>query len=563
MLELSELKSKGLAPKWYKDQGYATVKKGYLLKGETPKGMYTRVAKTAARYLKMPELEDKFFKLIWNNWLCPASPVLSNSGTDRGLPISCFTNDIGDSIEEITKGIFELGMLTKNGGGVGVNFNRIRPRGSLIKSGKNGTSEGIIPFIKMYDSAILGIAQGATRRGAASINLNIEHGDWEEFVRIRRPEGDINRLCQNIHHCTVINDEFMNRVVSGDRAARIKWTELMRTRMETGEPYVMFKDTVNKNNPKSYKLNGLDVDCTNICSEIVLHTDSLHTFVCCLSSLNLNLWDEWKDKDVPFYAALFLNGILNEFIEKARYKSGLEKAVDSAIKGRAIGIGVLGWHSLLQKDSIPFESFSAMMLNSRIFKHINESSLKASEMLAKTHGEPEWCRGTGEYNSHRIAVAPTRSNSIISGSLSPGIEPIIANAYIDKSAKGSYIIRNPNLERLLESKDKNNDEIWKLISRNEGSVQELDFLTDDEKNVFKTAYELDQNVLINQAAQRQKFICQSQSLNLFFPNNVEASYFNDVHLNAWRKGVKTLYYCRSKSVLKVNHGNDECLSCEG
>jgi len=482
---------------------------------------------------------------------------------------NCYGNDVGDSVQRIMECAAELAMLSKNSGGVGMNWNRIRPRGSLIKNGANGTSEGIIPFAKIYDSTIIGISQGSTRRGAASGNLNIEHGDWYEFVRMRRPEGDINRQCGNLHHCTVVNDDFMQKVVDGDPVSRSKWAELMKTRMETGEPYIMFKDNINKANPAGYKKLGLEVDMTNICSEITLFTDDDHSFICCLASLNLVTYDNWKTNlinglSLPKIATLFLNGVLNEFIDKAKSIFGLDKVVRHAIKGRAIGIGVLGWHTLLQSKNMPFESFPTMMLNSEIFKFINTEAIQASQGLAEIFGEPEWCQESGLYNSHLIAIAPTRSNSIISGDVSPGIEPIIANAYVDKTAKGTFIRKNPYLMILLEKYGKNDDKTWKDIARKNGSVQHLDFLSDDEKNTFKTAYEINQMAIITQAAQRQQFVCQSQSLNLFFPIEVKPSYFNKVHIEAWKMGIKTLYYCRSKAGIQADVANREegCASCE-
>jgi ribonucleoside-diphosphate reductase alpha chain len=577
--ELEELKKKNEAPHWMTSAGYITISKGYRLKSETPKGMYKRVADSAAEFLYKNtdkiegltkiEMADVFFQAMWKNWMCPASPVLSNMGTDRGLPISCYGNDVGDSVQRIMECAAELAMLSKNSGGVGMNWNRIRPRGSMIKNGANGASEGIIPFAKIYDSTIIGISQGSTRRGAASGNLNIEHGDWHEFVRMRRPEGDINRQCGNLHHCTVINDSFMEKVMAGDYEARAKWAELMKARMETGEPYIMFKDNVNRTNPGGYKNLGLEVDMTNICSEITLHTDDDHSFICCLASANLVNYSEWKNETInglylPQIMTIFLNGVLDEFIAKASSIFGLDKVVRHAQKGRAIGIGVLGWHTLLQSKEIPFESFPSMMLNAEIFRFIHEGAMKATESLASIFGEPEWCKGTGTYNSHLIAIAPTRSNSIISGDVSPGIEPIIANAYVDKTAKGTFIRKNPSLVLLLEKYGKNDDKIWKEIARKHGSVQHLDFLSDHEKNVFKTAYEINQMALITQASQRQKFVCQSQSLNLFFAADVNPSYFNKVHIEAWKMGVKTLYYCRSKAGIQADVANrDEgCLSCE-
>lgn len=581
--ELEELKKNKECPEWMSLAGYTTLSKGYRQKGETPKKMYRRVAKSAARYLfiervknlnkihglTQDEMEEVFFEAMWNNWLCPASPVLSNLGLERGLPISCYGNDVGDSVYQIMDCASELALLTKNGGGVGINWNRIRPRGSLIQKGANGYSEGIIPFAKIYDSTVNGISQGSTRRGAASGNLNIEHGDWHEFIRMRRPEGDVNRQCGNLHHCTVINDSFMQKVIDGDYDARVKWTELLRARMETGESYIMFKDNVNKANPEAYKKNGLEVDMTNICSEIVLHTDDDHSFICCLASLNLLKYEDWKNKKIkdmslPAITTLFLNGVLDEFIDKASKRKGLEKVTRHAEKGRAIGIGVLGWHSLLQSKNMAFESFQSMMLNSEIFKFIQDEAKKESQNLASLFGEPEWCKGTGVYNTHLLAIAPTRSNSIISGDVSAGIEPIIANAYVDKTAKGTFIRKNKYLVLLLEGMGKNNDKVWKDIARKHGSVQHLDFLTDHQKEIFKTAYEINQMAIITQASQRQKFICQSQSLNLFFPVDVKPSYFNKVHIESWKMGLKTLYYCRSKSGIQadVASRDDECLSCE-
>lgn len=563
--ELKDLQSKMLVPSWLSEEGFIILSKGYLLPNETPKAMYHRVAKAAAKAINEPKLEKKFFEYMWNGWLCPATPVLTNLGTERGLPISCFTIDIGDSVKEITEGLGELAALTKSGGGVGVVMDRIRSRGSPIKEGLNGESSGVIPFIKMYDSTILGIAQGSARRGAASVNLNIEHGDWQEFIRIRRPEGDINRQCHNIHQCTIINDSFMDKLKNKDKEARIRWTELMRARMETGESYIFWKDKANKANPVGYKKHKLEVNGTNICSEIMLHTDSDHSFICCLSSLNLAKWEEWKNTDLPQVATYFLNGVLNEFIDKSENMWGLEKARRSALKGRAIGIGVLGWHTFLQSNMIPFESFAAMSLNNEIFRTIKEGAVFASKELASKYGEPEWCEGSGQYNSHLLAIAPTRSNSIISGDVSFGIEPIVANAYLDKTHKGKFSRKNKELKKLLESKGKDTDKVWNSIQEAKGSVQHLDFLNDLEKSVFKTAYEINQKTLVQQASQRGAYVCQAQSLNLFFSHDVNHKYFNDVHLLAYElPHVKTLYYCRSTSGLKVavKDENGECLACE-
>lgn len=575
--ELQELKDKNEAPEWMSIEGYTTLKGGYLLENETPKGMYRRVARSAAKSGKFSnDDKDDFFEIMWKGYLGPASPILMNLGTDRGLPISCFGINLEDEMQDIMgRGLGELAMMSKNSGGVGVGFDNIRPAGSPIKGGKNGTSDGVIPFLKVYDSATLASKQGRVRRGNTSANLNIEHADFWDFIKMRRPEGDLNRQVLNIHHCVMINDEFMHKVKNGDYEARLRWSELLKTRLETGEPYIMFNDTVNRANPEAYKNNGLTVNMTNICSEITLFADKLHSFICCLSSQNLAYWDEIKvyissrtGRTVPQISVRMLNAVLDEFINKASSIPFMEKTVTSAVKGRAIGLGVMGWHTYLKENMIPFESFKAMQLNNEIFKWLNEESIKASQELAKERGEPEWCKGTGMYNSHLSALAPTRSNSNICGkdqeSISASIEPDVSNAFNEVTAKGVFQKRDIHLKKLLKEKGQDTDEVWKSIVKNSGSVQHLNFLTDNEKMVFKTAYELDQKSIIQQAAQRQKYICQSQSLNLFFPFDVDPVYFNKVHILAWELGVKTLYYCRSTSGLKgLNQENDNCISCEG
>jgi len=578
MKKLKELKLAGLAPEWYKIEGFKTISQGYLFKDETPKDMYIRVASSAAKHLlgdsksilglTQDQLQELFFTTLWNNWLCPASPVLSNSGLSRGLTISCFGITPQDSISSIMAGASELAALTKVGGGVGVSFDAIRPRGTPIKGGDNGSTEGIIPFAKIYDSTIIGINQGS-RRGAAVINLNVNHKDFPEFLDMRKPKGDIHRQCGNIHHCALIPDEFLERVFSGDLEAQDTWSKILKTRFETGEPYIVYIDTVTRADPDSYKALGLKTNLTNLCSEITLHTDEDHSFICCLSSLNLANWEEWKTFEshgltLPQIATLFLNGVLNEFIQKGSTIPNLEKVVRHAKKGRAIGIGVLGWHTLLQEKGIPFESFNAMQLNSQIFRFIDSDSLKTTKALAQELGEPEWCVGSGRYNSHRIAIAPTRSNSTISGGVSFGIEPMISNAFTDKSSKGLFYRKNPLLKKVLKEKyDQDNKKVWKTIIRAEGSVQGLDFLSPEDKEVFLTAYEINPQALIRQAAQRQKYVCQSQSLNLFFNKDVDPVFYNQTHLLAWKLGVKTLYYCRSEAGLKVTTvGSDECKACE-
>lgn len=908
-------------PEWYLDRSLITISKGYLQEGESPRDAYKRVANAAASRLQMPGLAKDFFDIMWKGWLGPASPVLSNMGTSRGMPISCFSLSIPDSVDGIYKSVHEMAMMTKLGGGVGLYSGNIRGRGEPIKG--NGRSEGVVPWLKVFDSAILATNQGSVRRGAAAAYLPVEHLDIEEFARIRRPEGDINRHCMNLHHGVTISDEFMKGVESGDVESRQAFKEVIKNRFETGEPFIMFRDTVNNDNPECYKKNNLNVETSNICcltgdtlvatsngpkridslvdsevsifdgkewvnnssfelkgsayiyrvhmangsymdatsnhrwfvsrdyteirnnkytevvteslesgmyleyhseqshgelnesgaylkgfllgdgtsfrnkttavpkltlyknkypcadkvmlelnkvpvddnfrsdcivkpglgkernyentghlgdnthrnvqglssrkkelnnwckeyklglperhlqwnentkkefisgifdadgsfsrglqitlkeeaiikdvkaivstfgfkssidypktgagkmyrlsislsdsfemlkhfpfqrlkwqgavpnrklstwrkvvkvellekeqpvycpivpstgkfalangimtgnSEILLHTDKDHSFVCCLSSLNLSKYFEWKDwkseggHSLPYLTTYFLDAVLQEFIDKGQNIPGMERAIRSAIKGRAIGIGVMGWHSLLQQDGTAFESLRATMLNKSIFSFIRSEADSATKQLANTLGEPEWCKGFGIRNSHLLAVAPTTSNATICGGISPSIEPWIANAFNQKSAKGAFLVKNPQLEKLLTSLKKNTREVWESIVNMKGSVQHLDILTKEQKEIYLTAREIDQVALIDHAADRQKFIDQSQSLNLFFDVKADPRYVYQVHIRAWKKKIKTLYYMRTGSVLNANfklpeeNTEEDCKACEG
>ena len=560
-------------PEWGDTDVYRkTIIGGYLLQGESPKDAYERVAKTVARRLYKPELAEVFFDYIWRGWLNLASPVLSNTGTDRGLPISCFGIDVADSIQDIGAKNLEMMMLAKHGGGVGVGINMIRPAGAKITG--NGTSDGVVPFCKIYDSTILATNQGAVRRGAASVNINIEHPDFEEWLEIREPKGDVNRQSLNLHQCAVVGDKFMRRLEQGDKEARNRWSKLLRKRKATGEPYIMFKGNVNKNNPEAYKSNGLKVHMTNICSEITLHTDESHSFVCCLSSLNLSKYEEWKDTDLIYHATWFLDGVMEEFIQRAKGLRGFENAIRSAVKGRPLGLGVLGWHTYLQNKGIPFEGLSAQYETRKIFSQIKIESERASRDLADVYGEPLWCVGTGMRNTHLRAIAPTVSNSKLSGNVSPGIEPWAANVFTEQSAKGTFIRRNPVLESVLEDNELNTEKIWNQILADGGSVQNIEELNDvlmgdwDEpvKNVFKTFKEINQLELVRQAGIRQQYIDQSVSLNLAFPSEATPKWINKVHMEAWKQGVKTLYYTRTESVLRGDlaaAAMDDCIACDG
>ena len=578
-------------PEWGNTEIYIkTISKGYLLAGETPKDAYWRVSTAVARRLGKPQLASKFFDYIWRGWLNLATPVLSNTGTDRGLPISCFGIDVADSIQDIGSKNLEMMLLAKHGGGVGIGMNMIRPAGSKITG--NGTSDGVVPFAKIYDSTILATNQGSVRRGAASINLNIDHPDFEDWLEIREPKGDVNRQCLNMHQCVVVSDKFMRRLEEGDDDARRKWGKVLQKRKATGEPYIMYKGNVNKQNPDAYKQNGLKVYMTNICSEITLHTDESHSFVCCLSSLNLAKYDEWKDTDLIYTATWFLDGVLEEFIQRAKNMRGFENSVRSAEKGRALGLGVLGWHTYLQQKGMSFEGLPAQFETRKIFSQIKIESERASRDLANEYGEPLWCVGTGMRNTHLRAIAPTVSNSKLSGNVSAGIEPWAANVFTEQTAKGTFIRKNRELEKLLRKLGINTKETWDKILEDGGSVQDIAELdnwgyiagkltnrvditdaniankeVDWVKDVFKTFKEINQLELVKQAGIRQQYVDQSVSLNLAFPSQASPKWINQIHIEAWKQGIKTLYYMRTESVLRgdiaMRATDPDCLSCDG
>jgi ribonucleoside-diphosphate reductase alpha chain len=546
----------------------ATISKGYLLPDETPKKAYKRVADAVAKKLDRPDLANKFFKYMWKGWLNLASPVLSNTGTDRGLPISCFGIDTPDSIRGIGLTNAELMRLTSLGGGVGIGLGKVRGRGAKIGNGDMGQSEGIVPWAKIYDSTIIATNQGAVRRGAASVNLDINHPDIKEFLQIRRPKGDPNRQCLNLHQCISVDDKFMQRLEHRDPEAMEVWVEILKSRVETGEPYLMFKDNVNNANPPAYVKNNLDVTMTNICSEIALHTDEEHSFVCCLSSLNLTKYDEWKDTDLVETAVYFLDGVLEEFLVKTNGKESMIRSHRSAKKGRALGLGVLGWHTFLQSKGIPFTSIAATSWTNRIFSQIKTQAEAASRKLAEEYGEPVWCKGTGMRNTHLLAIAPTVSNSTISGGVSAGIEPIPANVYTFNSSKGTFIRKNPVLEEYLDKKGHNSEEVWQQILKDRGSIANLpeDVMPFEDKEVFLTFAEINQLALVEQAAIRGKYIDQAQSLNLAFDPGDSPKFINLVHQTAWKLGLKTLYYLRTDSVIRGDIGSrtsEDCLSCDG
>jgi ribonucleoside-diphosphate reductase alpha chain len=557
-------------PDWFDEIGLNIISKGYLLPHEDVFKAFERVSKAASKRLRRRELQPYFYEAMSKNWLCLASPVLSNLGTERGMPISCFGINVGDSIEGIADANSELMRLTSQGGGVGMGLSRIRGRGKSIKD--NGVSEGVVPWAKIYDSTILATNQGSVRRGAASVNLSINHPDIEEFLSIRRPKGDVNRQCLNLHQCVVVDDNFMQRLEDREPKALKLWGEILKTRLETGEPYIMYEDNINNQNPQAYKNNNLHVEFTNICSEIALYSDELHSFICCLSSLNLAKWDEWKDyrfengMTLPELTTWFLEGVLQEFIDRAKSMKFMENTVRSAIKGRAIGIGVLGWHTLLQSKGLPFVGLQQNSLTKIIHEFIYNEALKASKEQAEMYGEPEWCKGTGLRHTHHIAIAPTISNANISGGVSPSIEPIPANVFNLKTAKGVFIKKNRILEELLAKKGHNVPSVWDQILKDQGSVLGLpDYvLSPEEKEVFLTFKEINQLEVVRQNAIRQKYVDQAISLNLCFDPNDSPKFISAVHKEAHKLGIKTLYYLRTESVLRGDNLQrlSDCVACE-
>ena len=561
-------------PAWGNNEMYLKKIKSYLNNGETPYDLYTRLAKTASelidpsvlRYkMNKIELQAVLFEILWNGWLIPSTPVAVNFGTNKGLPISCFSGIIEDDMHEIGRKNVEMMMLSKHGGGTAYDFSSIRPLGSPIKGGELGKSDGIIPFMKIFDSSIIACKQGQTRRGAVALYLDINHDEYPEFLRMRKGKGaDIDRQCMRVHHGAVIDDNFMKAVIKGG-SERNLWLDTLENRVTTGEPYLFFKDNANKTVPAYWKEIGLEIKHSNLCAEIMQPTDYNHTFVCDLSALNLYKYDEWKGYkySVPYLATVFLDAIMQEFIDKAQWIKGIEDTVSYAIKSRALGLVVMGWHSLLQKKRIPFISLQSNFLTQIIFKYINEESLAASKDMAKM-GIPEWCKDTR--NLVRMAIAPTRSSSKLAGGISQGIEPLAANLYMDDDASAMFIRKNPELEKLLIEKGLNSDSIWNSIQVEGGSVQHLTELTQEERDIFKTFKEINQLELVKQAALRQKFIDQGMSLNLSFYQNATAEWINKVHLNAWSLGLKSLYYFRSESKLKADNITDlydECIMCEG
>ena len=548
--------------------GIATLNDRYLLPEEGPQDLFARVA---MYYGDDSAHAQRLYDYISKLWFMPATPVLSNGGTSRGLPISCFLNETQDSLEDIVSLWNENVWLASLGGGIGSYWGNVRSIGEKV--GRNGKTSGIVPFIRVMDSLTLAISQGSLRRGSAAIYLPIDHPEIEEFIEIRRPTGgDPNRKALNLHHGVLVSDAFMiavendddwalrspkDKAIIGKVRARELWIRLLTARIETGEPYIVYIDHVNNRIPEHHKMAGLNVKMSNLCSEITLPTGRDHlgndrTAVCCLSSLNLETFEEWQDHPTFIEDVMrFLDNVLTDFINKA--PDSMKRAKYAAMRERSVGLGVMGFHSFLQSKMIPMESVMAKVWNRKMFQHIKRQADDASIKLAHERGP---CPDAADYGvmerfSNKMAIAPTASISIICGGASPGIEPVAANAYTHKTLSGSFPVKSPYLEKLLKEKGQDTEDVWSSIYTNEGSVQHLDFLSDDEKMVFRTAFELDQRWLIEHAADRTPFVCQAQSLNVFLPANVHKADLHGIHFEAWKKGVKSLYYCRSKSIQRA------------
>ncbi|MCH4026829.1 MAG: ribonucleoside-diphosphate reductase subunit alpha [Acetobacter fabarum] len=549
--------------------GKATLDNRYLLPDESYQDLFGRVA---SYYGADAEHAQRIYDYISRHWFMPATPVLSNGGTTRGLPISCFLNEANDSLKGIVDLWNENVWLASKGGGIGSYWGNLRSIGENV--GRNGKTSGVIPFIRVMDSLTLAISQGSLRRGSAAVYLPVWHPEIEEFIELRRPTGgDPNRKALNLHHGILVSDAFMRAVEADDEwallspkdnsvirkiSARGLWIRILTARMEQGEPYIVYSDHVNNARPEHHKLAGLEVKTSNLCSEITLPTGIDHhgkarTAVCCLSSLNLETWDEWSDN--PQFiedVMIFLDNVLQDFIDRA--PEDMERAKYAAMRERSVGLGVMGFHSFLQAKNVPFESVIAKVWNRKIFKHIRAQADAASRHLAELRGP---CPDAEEYGikerfSNKMAIAPTASISIIAGNASPGIEPIAANVFLQKTLSGSFTVRNRHLLKLLVEKGQDTPEVWSSITTSKGSVQHLDFLTQQEKDVFKTAFELDQRWVVEHAADRQPFICQAQSVNLFLPADVHKRDLNQIHFQAWKKGLKSLYYCRSLSIQRAD-----------
>lgn len=548
---------------WLNEESEQVLNRGYLLKGETVEGAIDRITTAASKKLYKPELKEEFKEIIERGWLSLSSPIWANMGTKRGLPISCFNVHIPDSVEGITHKLGEVIMQTKIGGGTSGCFSELRGRGAAITD--NGKSSGAVSFMKLYDSAMDVVSQGATRRGAFAAYLDIDHPDIEEFLQIK----DIGSPIQNLFTGVCVPDYWMQDMIDGDLDKRKIWARVLESRQQKGLPYIFFTDNVNRNKPEIYKELGLSINASNLCSEIALPSSDDESFICCLASMNLELWDEWKDTNAVRLAIYFLDAVISEFIEKTEDNYYLQGARNFAIRHRALGLGVLGWHSYLQSIGRSFGHPLNIGLTNTIFSKISSEANEASKELGIIYGyapifnESKNPEIEKKRNTTLMAIAPTTSSSSILGQVSAGIEPYSSNYYKAGLAKGNFMRKNKYLQKLLESKGLDTEETWRQIMLDKGSVINVEGLTPDEKDIFKTFKEISQADILKQAAHRQKFIDQSQSLNINIPSEVSVKDVNRLIIDAWKDGVKTLYYQRSSSVSKDLVTNIvNCSSCE-
>jgi ribonucleoside-diphosphate reductase alpha chain len=542
---------------WLNKDSIKFLERGYLLEGETAEQRIRCISEAAEKYLNLKGFADKFEDYMAKGFFSLSSPIWSNFGRTRGLPISCFSSLIPDTMEGIMNKVSEVAMMTKHGGGTSAYFGKLRGRGTTISSG--GESTGSVHFMELFDKLMNVVSQGSVRRGSFAAYLPIDHPDIEEFLKIRSEGNPI----QNLSIGVCVSDEWMKSMISGDKEKRKLWGDVIKKRFESGYPYISFTDTLNNNAPQVYKDKGLKIYAQNLCNEIALSTSEDESFVCDLSSLNLEKWEEWKDTDAVETLVYFLDAVMTEFINKTENIEFMQAPRKFAINQRALGVGVLGWHSLLQSKMIGFESFDAKMLNNQIWKFIREKADYATEQLAKEFGEPPLLKGYGRRNTTTLAVAPTTSSSFILGQVSPSIEPIESCYYVKDLAKGKFSYKNTYLKKLLKEKGKHNDDTWKSILLHGGSIQHLDFLTQEEKDVFKTFGEISQKEIVIQAAQRQKYIDQGQSLNIMVRSDTKAKEINELMIFAWEQGVKGLYYQRSGNAAQNLARNIlSCSTCE-
>lgn len=541
---------------WLNEESQSMLERGYLLPNQTVQEKLDIICSYAATILGKLELKEQFYNMFSRGWASLSSPIWANFGESRGLPISCFSSYVADDVDHIFSTLHDVAMMTKNGGGTAGHFSSIRAKGSTVSGG--GTASGLMSFLEPFDSTIKNVSQAGVRRGGFAAYCDINHPEILDFLKIK----DKTHSIQTLNTAVCIDDKFMQEMIAGDDKKREVWAEVLRSRREKGIPYLFFTDTANRNKPDVYKDRDMMINGSNLCNEIMLHTSADQSLVCCLSSMNVYLYDEWKDTNAVELLTFFLDAVIEDFINKTKGRSGFTRAHKFAKESRAIGVGVLGLHSYYQLHNVAFDSIEAQIMNHDIFKDISEKTKAASAKLAKLYGEPELLKGYGRRNVTTMAIAPTTSSASLLGQTSPSVEPYKSNFYTVGLAKGSFVRKNKSLEKLLKSKGKDTREVWDSIMSQQGSVQHLDFLTEDEKNVFRTFSEINPMTIIQQASVRQKFIDQGQSLNLMIPNSMSIKEINQIHIKAWELGLKGLYYQRGTSVSKEALAKMlECSSC--